>query len=81
VISAAAWYLYKGVEKSFEEVQDVNRVAQQPKPNPAPLSRTEYDQQRAGQSGNAVKGSQGINAGQQHTNEINQLMKPGPANK
>jgi hypothetical protein len=84
VICAGAWYLYKGVEKSFEQVQadDVHRVAQQPKANPAqPLSRTEYDQQRAGQSGNAVQGSQGINASQQHTAEINKLMNRGTANK
>jgi hypothetical protein len=83
LICAGAWYLYKGIEKSFEQVQadDINRVAQQPKPNNPPLSRTQYDQQRAGQSGNAVQGSQGLNASQQHTGEINKLMKPASANK
>ncbi len=81
LIGAGAWYLYKGVERSFGQVQDVNGVAQQPKANPAPLSRTQYDQQRAGQYGNAVQGSQGLNASQQHTNEINKLMDHGTANK
>ena len=83
VISAGSWYLYIGIEKSFEQVgaDDVNRVAQQPKPNNPPLSRTQYDQQGSGQYGNAVQGSQSLNASQQHTNEINKLMNRGSANK
>jgi hypothetical protein len=83
VISAGSWYLYKGVERSFEQVQsdDLNRVAQQPKMTGPPLSRTQYDQQSAGRSGNAVQASQGLNASQQHTGEINKLMNPGSANK
>ncbi len=76
LVGAAVWYIYTGMEKSVAQVQanDAKRVANQAKDPSAGLTRTQYDQQRAGQYGNAIQSSQGLNASQAHTNEINQLM-------
>jgi hypothetical protein len=83
ITGAVAWYLYKGVERSYEQVQanEAVRTSAQANQGPAPLGRTQYDQQRAGQYGNAVQSSQGLNSSRQHTDEINKLMGKGPANK
>jgi hypothetical protein len=44
------------------------------RPVEAPLSRTQYDQQRAGQFGTAVKEAPGLSESRRHTDEINKLM-------
>jgi len=82
VIGGAVYYVYNGMEKSVEQVQvnDAKRTANQAKQDSG-LSRSQYDQQRAGQYGSAIQSSQGLNASQQHTNEINQLINRGTANK
>jgi len=71
------YYLYSGVAASYQNVSaiDNKRVATEQKDAPPGLSRTEYDNRRAGQYGNAVSNSQGLATSQQHTNEINKLMK------
>jgi len=77
VIGGIGYYLYQGVERSYESVatSDDKRVATERKDAPPGLSRTEYDSRRAGQYGSAVANSPGLNTSQQHTNEINKLMK------
>ena len=76
-IGSVGYYLYQGVERSYENVatSDDKRVATERKDAPPGLSRTEYDSRRAGQYGSAVANSPGLNTSQQHTNEINKLMK------
>lgn len=76
-VGGVAYYLYHGVEQSYQNVAttDDKRVATERKDAPPGLSRTEYDSRRAGQYGSAVANSPGLNTSQQHTNEINKLMK------
>ncbi|MFL6374567.1 MAG: hypothetical protein ACJ73D_07885 [Pyrinomonadaceae bacterium] len=76
-IGCAGYYLYEGVQRSYENVAttDDKRVATERKDAPPGLTRTEYDNRRAGQYGSAVANSPGLNTSQQHTNEINKLMK------
>ena len=83
LVGAAGWYIYHGMERSVEQVQanDQKRIANQVKQNPEGLSRTQYDQQRAGQYGNAIQNSPGLSASQSHTNQINQLINRPTANK
>jgi hypothetical protein len=76
-IGGVGYYLYEGVLRSFEDVAatDNKRVATERKDAPPGLTRTEYDNRRAGQYGSAVANSTGLNTSQRHTNEINKLMK------
>ncbi len=82
LVCAAAAYLFTGVEKSYDEIRsnDANRIATEHKDNPTGLSRTQYDQKRAGQYGNAIQNSPGLATSQKHNEEIKQLMQPA-ANK
>ena len=77
MIGAAGYYIYLGVVKSYEDVAatDDKRIATERKEAPPGLTRTEYDKRKAVQYGNAVSNSQGLATSQQHTNEINKLMK------
>lgn len=74
---AVGYYLYSGVMRSYEDVTaaEANRMAAERHNAPPALSRTQNDQLRAGQSGKAVANSPGLTNSQQHTNEINKLMK------
>jgi hypothetical protein len=76
-LGCVGYYFYSGVEQSYRNVAttDDKRVATERKDAPPGLSRTEYDNRRAGQYGNAVSNSQALATSQQHTNEINKLMK------
>ncbi|MBV9240951.1 MAG: hypothetical protein JO314_02990 [Acidobacteria bacterium] len=76
-IGAVGYYLYQGVQRSYENVAatDDKRVATERKDAPPGLTRSEYDNRRAGQYGNAVSNSAAIANSQQHTDEINKLMK------
>lgn len=71
-------YFYSGVQKSVNTVQanDQNRLASQANQKSEPLSRTEYDQKRAGQYGNAIQDSPGIAASQKRLAEQQKLMSP-----
>ena len=76
LIGGAAYYL-----RSLNEVNgtDAKRVAEQPANKPAaPLSRTEYDRQRAGQYGNAIQKSPGLAESQKHNEEIKKMISPDP---
>ena len=57
---------------------EANRIATQPKAEPAGLSRTEYDRQRSGQYGNAMKHNPDLAAANNRTAETEKLMKPPP---
>lgn len=73
------YYFYDGVRGTMEEINknDVKRVKSQPKERPATpgLSRSEYDRQRAGHYGDAVKNSQSLEAHNQHIKETEKAMQ------
>ena len=77
-ILSVVYYFYNGVQDSMAEIDasEAKRVASQPAPQqPAGLSRSEQDRQRAGSYGNAVKNSQSLNAHQQHINQTEKAMQ------
>lgn len=83
VLAAIAFlvYVYNEINNEMGHIQasDANRIATQPKQEPAGLSRTEYDRRRAGQYGNAIKTNPDIAAAQKRTEETEKLMAPTPA--
>lgn len=78
LIGGAVYYVYNGFEKSFDQVKasEANRLAAQAKQSPQPLSRSEYDQQRAEPYKNAVANSPGLATSQKHNDDVKQLMQP-----
>jgi len=78
VIGAIVYYIFTGAESSVEQVNanEAKRVASQPAGHPAAgLSRTQYDQQRAGTYAGAVKNSSSLDAHQQHINQTEKTMQ------
>jgi uncharacterized protein HemX len=72
------YYVFKGTEQSMDEINanEAKRVAAQPAERPAAgLSRTQYDQQRAGHYGNAVANSPSLGAHQKHIDETQKAMQ------
>ena len=79
LVLGVVYYFYQGVQREMEEI-DVNeaqRMSKQPKEKPltSGQSRAEYDRQQAGQYGNAVKNSQGLNTAQRHNAETQAAMQ------
>jgi hypothetical protein len=79
VVLGLVYYFYSGAQDSIEKVNanDAKRVAAQPQERPVTpgLSRTQYDQQKAGTYGNAVKNSSSLAAHQQHVDESKKMMQ------
>ena len=78
LICTAATYLFTGVEKSVDavKVNDVNRIAKQPKQPDALSSRSEQEQKRVGSYKNAIQNSPGLAESQKRLEETQKLMKP-----
>lgn len=77
-VAGGLYYVFLGTGQSVNEVNtnDAKRVASQPaQQQPAGLSRTEYDRQRAGQYGSAVQDSPSLTASQKHNEETQRLMQ------
>lgn len=74
-----AYYLFGGVSKSVDEVNanEAKRVASQPDERPATpgLSRTQYDRQRSGHYGDAVRNSPSLNAHQKRVQETEKAVQ------
>jgi hypothetical protein len=79
VLAFLAYYVLGGFEQSLEKVKsaEANRMAIQAKDNPNNLSRSQYDRQRAGQSGNAVQNSNSLGEARSHNEEVRQMMQAG----
>ena len=79
LLCGVAYYIYSGTQDSIEQVNanEAKRVASQPAERPvAPgLSRTEYDRQKAGTYGDAVKKSPGLNAHQQRVDQTEKAVQ------
>ena len=72
------YYFFSGTGNSVEQVNanEAKRPAAQPTTQPpAGLSRTQYDQQRAGTYGDAVKNSASLDAHQKHIDETQKTMQ------
>ena len=79
LLVGTAYYLFNGVEKSYDEINasEANRMAARPKQSPSPfISRTDTDQRRAEPFKNAVANSPGLATGQKHNDEINRMTQP-----
>lgn len=79
VVAGGIYYVLIGVKKSVSEVNanDANRVASQPaqqKPE-AGLSRTEYDRQRAGNVGDAIRNNPSLEEHKKRTEETQKLIQ------
>ncbi len=78
LIAGCAYYLFSGVEKSYEQINasEANRLAAQPKTSPLPLApRPEYDQRRTQPYKNAVANSPDLTTSQKHNDEVKRLME------
>ena len=73
------YYFYNGVQGTTEEINanEAKRVGSQPAERPAApgLSRTKYDQQRAGHYGDAVKNSPALNAHEQRVRDTEKAVQ------
>ena len=74
---AVVYYFYSGVRPSVEDVNaEANRAAHPPgRPEPQGLSRTEYDRQRAGSYGTAVRESNSLAQHDQHVRDTEKAMQ------
>ena len=79
LLGGLVYYFYSGTQTSIEKVNadEAKRAASQPAERPVTpgLSRSQYDQQKAGTYGDAVKNSSSLNAHQQHINESQKVMQ------
>src|SRR5215218_2415806 len=78
VVGGLVYYFYSGTQSSIEKVNanEANRIASQPAERPLTpgLSRTQYDQQKAGTYGDAVRNSSSLGAHQQHIDDSQKMM-------
>ena len=77
LLGGAAYYLFKGFEKSYQQISatEANRLAAQPNVSPAPFtSRTESDNKRAEPFKNAIANNPNIAAVEKRNEEHKRLM-------
>lgn len=77
IAGGIAYYTYSGVRENVSQINanEANRVAAQANQQGQGLSRTEYDRQRAGQYGNAVKDSPALAESQRRNEERQKIME------
>lgn len=78
IIGGVAYYLFSGVEKSYDNVKavEVNRPgAQASKPADTLGTRSQFEQQQKQNFTTAVKNSQGLAESQKHNEETKKLME------
>ncbi len=80
IVGAIAAYFYFSIQQSVNQVtaNDNRRLASQANQKAEPLSRTEYDQKRAGSYKNAIQNSPGLAESQKRLEETQKLMAPQP---
>lgn len=78
-VAGGIYYFFVGMQESVSEVNanDANRVASQPAPQPTQpgLSRTEYDRQRAGNVGDAIRNNPSLEEHKKRTEETQKLIQ------
>lgn len=76
-------YVYSGIQNEMSQIEmnEAKRAATAPKVNQPPLSRTQEDQQRAGQFKNAVQSAPALAQSQKRLAETEKLMQPDKHSK
>lgn len=80
LVGGIAYYLFSGVEKSYDDVKaiEVNRPgAQTNKPADTIGNRNQFEHQQKQNYATAIKNSQGLAESQKHTEEVQKLMQTG----
>jgi hypothetical protein len=77
VVAVLVYYAIGGFENSMNKVasDEANQQALQQKDNPNNLSRSQYERQRAGQYGGAVRNSNSMAETQRHNEELQKAMQ------
>jgi len=77
IVGGFLYYAYFGIRDSVSKINanDANRVAAQANDKTAGLSRTEYDKQRSGRYGNAIKNNQSFEAQKKRNEETQRMMQ------
>jgi hypothetical protein len=78
ILAGAAYYLFSGVEKSYDNVKatEKNRPgAQANKPIDTLGTRSQFEQQQKQNYKTAIQNSQGLQLSQKHTEETQKLMQ------
>lgn len=75
LIAGGAYYLFSGVEKSYDDVKtnETKRLASQPTDGLS--TRSEYQQRQKQNYKTAVSNSQGLAESQKHNEEVKQMMQ------
>ena len=79
LIGGGAYYIYSGIEKSYEDVNssETNRVNSQANlPANAPRTRSEFEDKQKSSYKTAIHNSQGLAESQKRTEETDKLMQP-----
>ena len=79
IIGGAAYYLFSGVEKSYDGVKatEANRFGAQSKQQAVvPQTRSEFEQGQKQNFKTAIQNSEGLSESQKHNEETQKLMQP-----
>ncbi|MFN0278267.1 MAG: hypothetical protein ACKVRN_06655 [Pyrinomonadaceae bacterium] len=80
LIGGGAYYIFSGVEKSYDDVQatETNRLNSQANlPANAPRTRTEFEDKQKHNYKTAIQNSQGLAESQKRMEETQKLMQAG----
>ena len=75
LIGGLAYYLFSGVEKSYNEVKTIEQT--RPGANIAPQTRSQFQEAQKQNYTTAIKNSQGLAESQKRTEETQKLMESG----
>jgi hypothetical protein len=75
LIGGVAYYLFSGVEKSYEDVKRIEQT--RPGANIAPQTRSQFQESQKQNYTTAIKNSGGLAESKKHTEETEKLMQPG----
>ncbi len=76
LIGGVAYYLFSGVEKSYNEVKTIEQT--RPGANIAPQTRSQFQERQKQNYTTAIKNSGGLAESQKHNEETKKLMESGP---
>ena len=75
LIGGVAYYLFSGVEKSYDDVKVSETKRMASGPTDSASTRTEFQQQQKQNYKTAISNSQGLAESQKHNEEVKQMMK------
>lgn len=77
LIGGGAYYIFSGVEKSYEDIQGNETKRQASQPTDGLSTRSEYEQRQKQNYKTAIQNSQGLAESQKRTEETQKLMQAG----